>query len=99
MLRSRDRLDGLDVEAEPFQRPHNERSAPQLILETRVRLGASRARNHLTVGIDALGQGLDPVNRGTSLRQKLDPANVINAIRGLHRVPQRHAMVPERPRR
>jgi hypothetical protein len=76
LARPAERLDGFDVKAEPLERPHNERPAGELVPQRRVRLGAGAAVNHLAVGGDPLGKGLDTVGRGARLREgSIPPAS------------------------
>ena len=81
-------LDGLDVEAKPFQRPANERAAGQLVFAAWMALGNAGARvDDRAVGCDRHGQGLGAVQSGAGLRQQLATTAIGDAIRGLNLVP------------
>ena len=63
-------LDGLDVEAEAFQRPDNEGATGKLVLGGGMASGdAGAAVDDRSIARDSLGEALCAVARGTALRQ------------------------------
>jgi hypothetical protein len=94
------RLYGLIVDAEPVQGAYDKGPSGELVLNSWMRLGhPCTAVDHRPIALDRLSQHLGAVLPSTGLGEKLDPADVLDAVGAYNPVLQPHTMRTELARR
>src|SRR6516225_9741086 len=100
LRRSAWRLDGFDVQSEPFERPADESPRREFFPDRR--MGARNTGTRVddsAIASNCLRQGLGPVERGAELAEDFDAAGVCDRVFALNPVPQGGSMGTERPGR